>query len=220
MGQGSSSIGAIRKKITKTYELISCAYHESSHTVYSLLHMMRVSSVVVFENKKAQRIQGITYYEYPCDFDGIQDPELLNLLVRADIGMSYAGLLGEKVLFRSISGSKQIPMFICDGSRDDNKGAGQIIKKYNLAPPGKKRAAFKLKLMREVRNELHQHWEAITLVAHALFQHRKLTYQDLQELLTKKCSNKKFWQEQFEKINNFYDNSKIFDENQLKILLS
>ena len=75
MGQGSSSIGAIRKKITKTYELISCAYHESSHTVYSLLHMMRVSSVVVFENKKAQRIQGITYYEYPCDFDGIQDKE-------------------------------------------------------------------------------------------------------------------------------------------------
>lgn len=219
MPKGNGSIGEIRKKVTKTHEFISTSYHEAGHAIYALLHLMRVSSVSVFENKKIKRVHGITYYDYPNDLDSIQDPDLLNSLVRADIGNCYAGLIAEKSLYRSISGSYQTPMFISDGSSDDNKGAREMIKKYNLAPPGPKRAAFKAKLMREVQHELHSHWGDVTLIAHALFRHRKLTYADLQELLTKRSKNKKFWKEQFKKISYFYDNSEHLDEKDLKSLI-
>src|ERR1700674_2354629 len=116
MANGTGSIAEIRKKVTKTHEFISTSYHESGHTIYALLHLMRVSSVSVFEDKKLKRIHGNTYYDYPSDFDDIQDPDLLNTLLRAEVGISYAGLIAEKTLFRSISGSRQTPMFISDGS--------------------------------------------------------------------------------------------------------
>lgn len=220
MANGTGSIADIRKKVTKTHEFISTSYHEAGHAIYALLHMMRVSSVSVFENKKLKRIHGNTYYDYPSDFDEIQDPELLGTLVRAEVGISYAGLIAEKTLFRSISGSRQTPTFISDGSGEDNKAARLIIKKYNLAPPGLKRTAYKQKVLREVQHDLHAHWDAVTVVSHALFKHRKLTFNDLQELLTKKTRNKKFWKEQFKKISYFYDNNQTLDENDLKSMLS
>ena len=220
MANGAGSIAEIRKKVTKTHEFISTSYHEAGHTIYALLHLMRVSSVSVFEDKKLKRVHGNTYYEYPSDFDEIQDPDLLNTLVRAEVGISYAGLIAEKSLFRSISGSKQTPTFISDGSSDDNKSAREVIKKYNLAPPGPKRTLYKQKLMREVQQELHDNWDAVMVVSHALFRHRRLSFSDLQELLIKKTHNKKFWKDQFKKINYFYDNSQSLDEKDLKIILS
>lgn len=220
MAKGTGSIAEIRKKVTKTHEFISTSYHEAGHTIYALLHLMKVTSVSVFENKKLKRIHGITYYDYPTDFDEITDPDLLNTLLRAEVGISYAGLIAEKTLFRSISGCRQTPMFISDGSSEDNKSAREVIKKYNLAPPGPKRTAFKQKLMREVRNELHTHWDAVIAVSHALFKHRRLSFEDLRELLTKRSRNKKFWKEQFKKISYFYDNSKTLDEKDLKSILS
>jgi hypothetical protein len=219
MAKSTGSIAEIRKKVTKTHEFISTSYHEAGHTVYALLHMMRVTSVSVFENKKLKRIHGNTYYDYPSDINSIQDPELLNTLVRAEVGISYAGLIAEKSLFRSISGSRQTPMFISDGSSEDNKAARLIIKKYNLAPPGVKRTAYKRKLMREVQHDLHTHWDAVTVLSHALFKHRKLSFNDLQELLTKRTRNKKFWKEQFKKISYFYSNNETLDEYDLKSML-
>ncbi len=220
MAKGTGSIADIRKKVTKTHEFISTSYHEAGHTVYALLHLMKVSSVAVFENKKLKRIHGITYYDYPSDFDEIQDSDLLNTLVRAEVGISYAGLIAETSLFKSISGSKQTPTFISDGSASDNKSAREVIKKYNLAPPGPKRTLYKQKLMREVQGELHFHWDAVMVVAHALFRHRRLSYADLQELLTKKTRNKKFWKDQFKNISYFYNNNKNLDEKDLKFMLS
>jgi len=220
MAKGSGSIAEIRKKVTKTHEFISTSYHEAGHAIYALLHLMKVTSVSVFENKKVKRIHGLTYYDYPSEFDEIQDPDLLNTLLRAEIGISYAGLIAEKTLFRSISGSRQTPTFISYGSTDDNKSAREVIKKYNLAPPGPKRTAYKQKLAREVQHELHTHWDAVMVVSHALFRHRRLSFVDLQELLTKKTHNKKFWKEQFKKINYYYDNSLNLDEKDLKIILS
>ena len=220
MANGTGSIAEIRKKVTKTHEFISTSYHEAGHTIYALLHLMRVTSVSVFENKKLKRVHGHTYYEYPSEFDEIQDLDLLNTLVRAEVGISYAGLIAEKTLFRSISGSRQTPMFISDGSAEDNKSAREVIKKYNLAPPGPKRTAYKRKLMREVQNDLHTHWDAVTVISHALFKHRRLSFEDLRELLTKRTQNKKFWKEQFKKISYFYDNNQTLDEKDLKSILS
>lgn len=220
MAKGKGSIAEIRKKVTKTHEFISTSYHEAGHTIYALLHLMKVSSVSVFENKQFKRIHGICYYNYPSDFEDIQDSELLNTLLRAEIGVSYAGLIAETSLFRSISGSKQTPTFISYGSADDNKAAREVIKKYNLAPPGPKRTAYKRKIMNEVQSELHHHWDAVMIVAHALFRHRRLSFVDLQELLTKKTRNKKFWKDQFKKISYFYDNNQNLDEKDLKSILS
>jgi ATP-dependent Zn protease len=220
MAKSSGSIGEIRKKITKTHEFISTSYHEAGHTIYALLHLMRVGSVSVFENKKLKRVHGSTYYDYLSDLESIQDPELLNVLVRAEIGVSYAGLIAEKSLFKSISGSHQTPMFISDGSTEDNKVARELIQKYNLAPPGAKRSLYKKKLAREIQSELHANWDAVTLVAHALFKHRKLSFEDLRKLLTERSRHKKFWKEQFKKVNYFYDNSESLDENDLRSILS
>lgn len=220
MANGVGSIGEIRKKVTKTHEFISTSYHEAGHTIYALLHLIKISHVTVFENKKLKRIHGETYYDHPGDFDSIQDSDLLATLVRADVGMSYAGLIAEKTLFKSISGSSKTPSFIIDGSVEDNRGAATLITKYNLVQPGPKRAAFKKKLMREVQGELHVHWEAVTLIAHALFKHRRLQAEDIMILLTTRSKNKKFWKEQFKKINYFYDNSRHLDEKDLKIMLS
>ena len=212
-------IGEIRKKVTKIYELISASHHEAAHAIYALLHLMKVSSVAVFESKKLKRIHGLTYYDYPNELDTIKDADLLNAMVRAEIGVSYAGLIAEKILFRSISGCSQTPMFIIDGSASDNKAARAVIKKYDLAPPGPKRNAYKQKLMREVRGTLNEHWDAILAVSHALFSHRRLNFDDLQEVLTKKTKNKKFWKEQFKKINYFHDN-KGLDDSEIRVMLS
>jgi ATP-dependent Zn protease len=220
MAKGSGSIAEIRKKVTKTHEFISTSYHEAGHTIYGLLHLMKVTSVSVFENKKIKRIHGLTCYDYPIELDEIQDPDLLNTLAKCEVGISYAGLIAEKTLFRSISGSRQTPTFISYGSHEDNKSARAVIKKYNLAPPGPKRTAYKQKLSREVQNELHTHWDAVMIVSHALFKHRRLSYADLFELLTKKTNNKKFWKDQFKRINYFYDNSSSLDEKDLKSILS
>jgi hypothetical protein len=220
MAKGTGSIAEIRKKVTKTHESISTSYHEAGHTIYALLHFMKVSSVSVFEDKKLKRINGITYYDFPTDLDKIQDLELLNTLVQAEVGVSYSGLIAEKTLFKSISGSQQIPMFISEGSAEDNKAARNSIIKYNLAPPGQKRSAYKQKLMRKVQSELHDNWDAVTLVAHALFSHRRLTFDDLQILLTTKSKKKKFWKEQFKNITYFYNNNEHLDENDLKSILS
>ena len=220
MAKGSGSIVEIRKKVTKTHEFISTSYHEAGHTIYGLLHLMRVSSVNVFENKKVKRVHGNTYYDYPVELENVQDPDLLNTVARSEVGISYAGLIAEKTLFRSISGSRQTPMFISDGSAEDNKSARAVIKKYNLAPPGPKRSAYKRKLMREVQQELHTHWDAVMLVSHALFKRHRLSYEDLRELLTKKSHNKKFWKEQFKKIDHIHNNSKDLDEKVVKLTLS
>lgn len=195
-----SSLNNIRKKIAKTHELISTSHHESSHTIYALLHLMKVNSVSIFEDKKLKRIHGATYYNSIKELDKVEDKELLTTLLRADIGMSYAGLAGEKILYQQTSGSLQTPLFISNGSYEDNKSARSLIKKYDLAPAGQKRANFKQKLIREVRKELHTHWKEVVLVSHALFQRRRLTDVDLFLILTKKTDNKQFWKEQFKQI--------------------
>ena len=208
----------ISKKIAKQFELITGAIHEASHTIYALLHYMKVESVCVFEDKKLKRIHGATYYDFPVDIELVEDQSIINCLVRSDVGMSYSGLIAEKILFKSLSGLSQTPMFIRDGSTDDNKDAREMIAKYNLAAAGQKRSAYKRKLMREVQLELTAYWNDIVLISHNLIKRRKLNYTDLQMLLTKKSINKVFWKEHFKGLNNIF-NSETLDENVLRIKL-
>lgn len=195
MAKGAS-IGEVRKKVTKTYELITTSYHEAGHTIFALLHCMKVNFVHVFEHKRFKRIHGFTQYEST----DLEENCYIADLLEQEIGLSYAGLLAEKYHFKSISGSDQVPMFIKEGSSDDLLSIRQIIQKYNPVPAGKKRYAYKQKIARKTTALLAQHWDAVDLVAHALFKHKKLTHQDLKILLTTKSIDKKFWKSVFKEI--------------------
>lgn len=205
------SIDDFRKKVTKTYEFISTSYHEAGHAVYGLLHFMKIESVYVFEDKKFKRINGFTHYHSP-QLDSIEDIKMLGNRVYAEIGLSYAGLVAEKHQFLLASGSNKFPLFLKDGSSDDTIEASKVMRKYQVAPPGRKRYEFKKKMIREVGQELQEHWDAVTLIAHALFRKKQLNFLELKTLLTRKTNNKKFWKNQFKIIEPIYleDGSSIF----------
>jgi hypothetical protein len=193
MAKGAS-IGEIRKKVTKIYELILASFHEAGHTIYALLCGMKVNSVYVFEHKTLKRVHGITDYS---SWVLEENSPIFATLLEQEIGLSYAGLIAEKHHFKTISGSDQIPMFIKEGSSDDFLSVRKLMKQYNPVPPGKKRTVYKQKIIRQTLSLLIQNWDAIDLVSHALFKHKRLSFQDLRDLLTKKSSNKKLWKEQF-----------------------
>lgn len=201
---GAGSIGDIRKKVTKTYEFISTSYHEAGHAVYGLLHLMRIDSVNVYEDKKLKRIHGFTHYNSTA-LETIEDTAFLADRAIAEIGLSYAGLVAEKHQFKLASGSDKFPLFLKDGSSEDTMSASAIIRKYNMAPPGRKRYEFKKKMIKKVGYELQDHWDAVTIIAHALFRRKQLSFFDVKELLTKKTKDKKFWKEQFKLIASMYD---------------
>jgi hypothetical protein len=199
MAKGAS-INEVRKKVTKTYELITTSYHEAGHTIFALLHYMKVNSVYIFEHKIFKRIHGFTQYESNL----LEDDTNLSVLLEQEIGLSYAGLLAEKHHFKSISGSDQVPMFIKEGSSDDLLAIRQIIQKYNPVHAGKERVAYKKKIIRKSLALLIQYWEAVDLVSHNLFKHKRLSYQDLKTLLTTKSRDKKFWKETFREIDRIF----------------
>lgn len=214
----TKSISNIRKKITTTYEMISTAHHEAGHAIYGLLRYMTVSSVCIFENKKSKRIDGFTHYTF-LDLDDIKDENLLNYVLDAEICVQYAGLAAEKQHFKNNSGSDKFPMFLKEEFSEDTSIAADLIKKYNLAPPGRKRYLLKRKMITKTLHELKDHWDAVTIVAHALFQRKRLSFSDLKELLTKKTKNKQFWKEQFKNINIVDSHQNSDDEKVLKLIL-
>lgn len=215
---GVGSLYDLRKKLAGTYEFISTAYHEAGHTIYGLLHFMRIPVVYIFNNKKTKRIEGFTRYEEYFD-EKIVDPQIISNLIKNEICISYAGLEAERHHFKMFSGSDKLPMILKDGSSDDTLTASELIRKFNLAPPGQKRYLLKKKLSKETYKELQLHWDAVTIVAHALFQRKKIYYDDLKELLTKKGSNKKFWKEKFKQIDYIFENAGKLDEQELKSIL-
>jgi hypothetical protein len=217
--KSAGSINKIRKQVHFTHELISTSYHEAGHAIYGLLHFMIVEAVCVYENSKNKRFEGFTQYDAP-DISTISDPELFQALLKSEISIKYAGLAAEKYHFKNISGSDKFPMFLRDGSSDDTLTAAELIRKYNVAPPGRKRYTYKKKLINETLHELQEHWDAVTVVAHALFKKRKLDFNDLKLLLTKKTKNKIFWKNKFKNIQYIFDNASTLDEETFKIILT
>lgn len=213
---GVGTIDKVRKKVTYTHELISTSYHEAGHTVYALLHHMKVPLVYVYENRKYKRIDGFCHYEMFRDLSNITDEFLFSQRVHAEICIKYAGLTAEKYHFKNISGSDKFPMVLRDGSSEDTLSAAALIKQYNLAEPGRKRYAYKKLLIKETLSELRQHWDAVTLVSHALFNKKKLTYEDIKILLSRKTKDKEFWKNQFKLIDYIFDNIEALDEKELK----
>lgn len=218
VNSSSSSIGNIRKKFHEIHELISTSYHEAGHTIYGLLHLIKIESVYVFENKRTKRIEGFAQYN-SANLSQFTDSALFNERLHTEIGLYYAGLTAEKRHFVMMSGSDKFPMFLRDGSSNDINCAAELFQKYNLVEAGRKRYNYKRIIIKSVDQELQDHWESVTLVSHALFKKKRLSYNDLQKLLTTKGKDKKFWKEQFKAINYFYDNAERLDQNDLKSIL-
>ena len=215
----TGSIGNIRKKFHQTHELISTSYHEAGHTIYGLLHYMKIESVSVFTDKKSKRIEGFTYYNSPT-VSSIQDPILFNDRLHAEICLSYAGLVAEKHHFKLISGSDKFPMWLREGSSNDTTSAAALFQKYGLVEPGRKRYNYKQKLIKITNQELKDHWDVVTLVAHSLVKKKKIYYSELQDLLTRKSKDKQFWKDKFRAINFIYNNPETLDENTIKSIMS
>lgn len=216
---GVGSLDQVRKRLTYTTDLISTSYHEAGHTVYGLLHFMKVSSVWVFENKKYKRVEGFTHYELPIDLSESKDSALVTGVVKSEICLRYAGLAAEKYHFKSISGSDKYPFFLKYSSWDDTLAAVDLIKEYNLAPPGKKRYNFKKKLIKETLEDLQDNWDAVTVIAHALFKKKRLSYLTLKKLLTKHTNNPEFWKQNFSILDSIFDKQNLLDEKEIKYIL-
>lgn len=215
----NSAIGAIRKKFHKTHELISTSYHEAGHTIYGLLHLMNIGSVMVFEDKKSKRIHGYTQYD-PSPLPKIQDSKLFNDRLHAEICLSYAGLVTEKRYFKLISGSDKLPMFLKEGSGHDTSEAAALFQKYGLCKAGRERYNYKQRLIKQINVELIEHWDAVTLIAHALFKKKKLEPTEIKKILTRKTEDKDFWKKQYKALEQMYSNSEGLDEKEQKYILS
>ena len=105
------------------------------------------------------------------------------------------------------------------GSSEDITEVGKFIKKLNLVPPGKPRYLFKKKVAKDLKQLLTEHWEDIRLIAHALYQHKKLTQADIKQLLTKKSEYKNFWKERFKQINTLFAADARLDEQAVRLIL-
>jgi hypothetical protein len=215
---GSESLLSVRKKVTETHDFISTAYHEAGHVVYGLLHFVMIKSAVVFINKKNKRVEGSVNYYHP-ELDKIATSALLLDRAQTEVGLYYAGLSAEKYQYRLHYGSDKFPSYL-DGSHDDQKDASKIIKKYGLAPPGQKRYNYKKKMMRKVAKELRQNWEAVTIVAHALFRKKRISFLTLKELLITQTTDKDFWKERFKDISQYYENENSLTEQDFVSLIS
>lgn len=215
MVNSSSNLYKFTIKVSQNHSYISTCYHEAGHAVCGLLMFMKIPDVSVFKNR---RISGETNYEIMTD-DQTEDPIMLNYIIKSDIYINYAGLMAEKIFYQDVTGSKIFPNVLKEGIEEDISEIAKIIKTNDLAPPGRKRYLFKKKMMRETRALLEQHWDIVKVVAHELFEKKRLTHDDLKKIICRKTSNKKFWKKQFAYINKFVDQSKKLDNKDIKIII-
>jgi hypothetical protein len=187
----------ILKKLSQNHELIFTSFHEAGHTICALLHYMSVPMVTI--SLTEHRAEGYTHYNI-IEHQNIIDPEILNYFIISEINISYAGLVCEKILNKSLCGSDNFPILLREGSSPDILNASTLIKKNNLALPGKPRSLFKKRILKELSQLLQNNWDDVRLIAHLLYRKKKINYDDLRTLLTKKSLNKIFWRERFREI--------------------
>lgn len=212
---GKETVVSNIQKRSQDYELISTAYHEAGHTIAGLLYFLKIPSVSV--NYTAKSVEGFTHYEV-CD-QTVQDNKIKNHLLMSEIYISYAGLVAEQIHYKDICGADKLPMILKEGSSPDILAAADLIAKNNLAAPGKKRHAFKKQIFKKLTIDLKEHWDAVKLIAHALYKRKKLYEEDLIEILTKKSKNKVFWKNRFKEIDLLVESGKTLDEKDIRFIL-
>lgn len=202
------------KKQAQDYELIAMAWHEAAHTICGLFNFLHVYHVYVMSDKYEH---GNTLYEIH-DPGNISNKLLAKILLIYEVQTIYAGLVGEKMYYKEICGSEAFPMHLRIGSSNDMQDAAKLIHKYNLAEAGKSRYLFKKQVQKECENILEDYWEDVKLIAHSLYKHKELKYDELKYFLTRRSENKEFWRTRLREIKSIYGKPE-FDEKHLKDVL-
>lgn len=192
-----------KKNLPNIHDWISTAYHEAGHAIYGLARGMEIPKVIIFKNHKVNMMEGLTYYTYPVA-ESFANKKIQNYILQSEIGFFYAGLLAEKQFYKISTGSDKFPLLLRNGSSTDTLSAAAIIKKYNLSPPGKERYAFKQKQIKKTYKLVEKYWGDISLIAHALFKKKKLTFLEIEQILIKNSTKKIFWKNQFKLIKQVY----------------
>ena len=207
------------QKLSLEFEMIFAAQHEAGHTIVGLLNFIKIDPVEIFRTAEG-RGEGFTHYDIVGFTEDkgfiIKDNDVIHFLVKAEVVLNYAGSLAEKNLYRHICGADALPMVLKEGSFSDMDTSTGLIREYNLAPPGQKRYTYKQKLLRQTSQTIEIHWQDITLVAHALYDKHKLSFDDLKNLLTRKSPNKSFWKERFRVLGKIYDSRSHFKDRDLR----
>lgn len=212
-----SSKSSIQQKQSNDYALIAANFHESSHTIAALANLIYVSSVNVNPAHQNGEDVGTTSYEA---WEEYLDPQLTKLTILAELQLLYAGLVGEKIYYKDITGSSKFPMHLKVGSWNDIASASSLIRKSEIATPGTETQILKRKIQQEVEKFLIEHWMEVKLISHQLYKKKTLVFDDLKTLLTRKNPHKDFWIEKFKKIKLLRDSEEKISEETIKTLLS
>ena len=202
------------RKLAQEIEVISCVYHETGHVLYGLLRHFQITSVFV---NYTDGVEGITNYFWidKPDFDR----DLIEHIAMDEVGASYAGFLAEGLFYRDICGSSILPKVLKEGSSLDIKAASQTIKQHNLAASGKPRQQLKRRVQNEINALLVEYWDDLKLISHRLHKVKRLSFDDLKKLLTKKSDKKEFWKKQFREIEWLFDSDSPLDNREIRRIL-
>ena len=208
-----TTINSVDKKQSYDYELIAQAHHEAGHTICALYNLMKITSVVVMNNR--ENGDGKTEYLF-TDPDLLLNENIIQLQLEFELQVSYAGLLAEKIYYKDICGSDKFPMHLKKGSSGDIKEASNLINKYKIAPAGNARTQLKKQVQKDTNLILQEHWSDVKLVAHSLYRKKRLNFDDLKFILTRKSEFSDFWKERFKHIKSI--NDKNISEDDLESL--
>lgn len=214
VNNGVGSPTDIRKKLTYYHELITTCYHEAGHVISALCNYMQVSDVGVdiVIDKRTQKDMGYTNYDSAIDYEKVTHDGLLEKFVISEIYILNGGLAADQLFYRNIFGIEEMPKVLFNGYGSDNKSIRALITKHNLASPGKPRYAFKKKMLNHTRQLMIPYWDDVQLVAKTLFKFKKLYWEDLKSLLTRKSKNKAFWKKQIKDIELLFEAGRKNDQ--------
>jgi ATP-dependent Zn protease len=207
-----------KARLSQEFDLITTAFHEAGHTISGLLNLMKVPFVCIDAkmDRSLNKDLGYTNFVIAADFRYVQDEGLYKELLLREIYVNYAGLAAEKLLYKDICGTYNIPMILKVGSYLDRDRCSELISTHNLAAPGRKRYAFKKRALQKSIDQLEESWSDVKLVAHILFRKKRLTHDQLKAILTKKSEHKDFWKQHFRILNKIYRNCDGMTDKDLK----
>lgn len=202
------------KKQAFDYELIASCFHESAHVVMALHNYFRVFNVNIFSPKRREANTDYYVYNYAGDNELIK-----HKFLTLELETFYAGLIGEKIYYKDICGSSKFPMHLKIGSSFDTNSASNIIRENLMALPGKPTLMFKQEIRSNVEKIILDNWDAVKALSHALYQKKRLTFDELKYILTRKTENREFWKDKFKKIKLIHSES-ITEEEAISLIQS
>jgi hypothetical protein len=193
------------RKQSDDYFFIATNFHEASHAIIGLHNYLQVYNV----NILLPAIKEGTTDFFIFDTDKIKDEELKQIFLLFELQTIYGGLIGEKLYYKDITGSDKFPFHLKSGSASDIYQAATLIRKHNLSKPGKNTFLLKKRIQNDVEELLLEHWDAVKVIAHALYKKKKLNFLELKKLLTTKTNHNEFWKDRFKKIKIIYNDNNI-----------